>query len=304
MTNERRRFSGTLNFPEPVKTGATALKRAGLDWTVRTEPIDAPGGERFIQSIRESDGFIVGVNGRRHTVIQNDALAELGDAIIQMNAGFKYVGGGGYLNGDKSFLVLAGERTISFGQSDDVGFNAILLVNDFNGNCPLVATGFIGRLFCTNQIAGLTRKGNQTLCRVTHTKSSTWKLQAAKDTLRAAVHEMDETERELQRMLETPLTEADAIAAAVGAAPQPIIGDDGEVTNNRAINTWETKRMQFKDELHSEWNEHLVGTALGAVMAAQGIDEHLSRSVDRDKARVDRLVTANYPTMRRVLAAV
>jgi hypothetical protein len=303
-TSTKRRFSGTINFPEPVKTGATAMKRAEIDWTVHTEPIDRPGGERFIQSVRDDNGFLVGVNGRRHTVIQNESLAELGDTIIQMNAGFKYVGGGAFPNSDKTYLVLAGERTLNFGQADDNGFNAILLVNDFNGNSPLTATGFVGRLFCTNQISGLTRKGNQTLCRIAHTASSTWKLQAAKDTLRAAVHEMDETERELQRMLETPLTADAALQLAVGPPPIEVLNEEGIRANQRAFTTWETKRTSFRAELNAPWNEHLKGTALGAVMAAQGIDEHQSRSADREKARVDRLITANFPTMRKVLAAV
>lgn len=302
MTTSRK-FSGTLNFPAPVKQGATALRRAGIDWTARAVPLSDctgddiyPGADRWVAAVRDSDNAMIGVNGRRHEIVQNDALADLGDAVIQMNAGFSYTGGGAFPQGDKTYLILTGERNITFGGEDDRGFNAILLCNDFNGNSPVTGTGFIGRLGCTNQIAGLSRKkGSQRLVRVSHLRSATALLAAAKDTLRAMVHEMDETERELQKMLTIKVTVDDAIQAAVGTCPE----DTG--SNARAITTWENKRAAFKTELLAPWNEHISTTALGAVMAAQGIDEHASRSADRDKARIDRLITANFPTMRRVI---
>lgn len=304
MTTTHRRFSGTLNFPAPIKGGVTALRRAGIDWTANAVPLSDltgnayPGSDRWVAAVRDSDNAMIGVNGRRHEIVQNEALAELGDAIIQMNAGFSYTGGGAFPAGDKTYLILTGERNIKFGGSDDLGFNAVLLCNDFNGNSPVTGTGFIGRLFCTNQIAGLARgrkKGSQRLVRVAHTMSASENLLIAKDTLRALVHEMDDTERELQKMLTVKVTEAAAVDAAVGQCPE----DTG--SNARAITTWENKRTAFKAELHAPWNEHISKTLLGAVMAAQGIDEHGSRSANRDKARVDRLITANYPTMHRVL---
>src|SRR5690606_17015325 len=189
---------------------------------------------------------MIGVNGTRHEIVQNDALAALGDAVIQMNAGFSYTGGGGFPNGDKTYLILTGERNIQFGGSDDLGFNAILLTNDFNGNSPVVGTGFIGRLGCTNQISGLARgrkQGSQRLVRVAHTRSASWHLAAAKDTLRALVHEMDATELGLQEMLKVKVTENQAVNAAVGDRPE----DNGK--NARTITTWENKRAAFIGEL-------------------------------------------------------
>lgn len=303
-TTTKRKFSGTLNFPQPVKTGATALKRAGIDWEASAIPLSEltvghPGSERWVAAVR-SDGVMLGVNGRRHEIVQNSALAELGDAVIQMDAGFSYTGGGAFPDSDKTYLVLTGERNIQFGGEDDLGFNAILLVNDFNGNSPVTGVGFTGRLGCTNQIAGLARgrkKGSQRLIRISHTMSAKQNLIAAKDTLRALVHEMDETEKELQRMLSIKCTVDQAVDAASGKAP-------AEGASARSITTWENKRAAFRAELLAPWNEHISKTVLGAVMAAQGVDEHESRSANRDKARVDRIITANFPTMHRVVNAL
>jgi len=298
MTN--RKFSGKLNFPEPVKGGATALRKAAIDWTATAVPLSDlspshPGAERWVAAIRDTDQNMIGVNGRRHVIVQNSALAELGDAIVQMNAGFSYTGGGAFPSGDKTYLILSGERNINFGQADDNGFNAILLVNDFNGNSPVTATGFIGRPFCTNQLSGLARgrkKGSQRLVRVSHTASATWQLAAAKDTLRELVHEMDDTERELQELIKITVTQDDAVKMACGEPSSDAA---------RSITTWENKVNDFLIELTAPWNAHIAHTGLGVVMAAQGMDEHGSRSVDRDKSRIDRLITANFPSMNRVL---
>jgi hypothetical protein len=303
QTTERRRFSGTLNFPEPVKRGETALRRAGIDWEVTTTDLSEltgkSGGERWQAAVRTDTDTMIGVNGRRHSLIQNTALAELGDTIVQMNDGFAYAGGGSMYDGSKTFLVLSSDKVLHFGDNDDTGFQSVLLVNDFDGNCPLQAIGFVGRMHCTNQMNGLLRrKTGHRLVSVSHTQSHTWKIEAAKDTLRALAHEMDDLEVEIQRLLEFELNRGDAALLAAGPAPKAT-GD-----NERAITAHENRMTAFLTEYTRPYNQHLDGTALGAVMAAQGIDEHISRTADRETARLNRIIGANFPTMRRVLAAV
>ena len=305
MTDQRT-FTGRAGFGQPVRTGETALRRAGIDWAVASvdlaELTGHVGGERFVAGVRSTDGAIVGESGTRHTVIQNSEMAELADAVMEMNSGFAVVGGGSFPNGDKTYLTLKSDHAIEFGGPDDVGFSSILLVNDFNGNSPLIAAGFVGRLACTNQIAGITKKKNR-LVEVRHTKSKDWRIVAAKDALRAYVHEVDEFELEIRRLLDIEMTPEQATAAAVGPRPEEKI-EDGRVCNRRAITEWENRHDQFRSELFASWNEGIKSTALGAVMAAQGVDEHRSRSTDRDTSRVNRVMDANFPTMHRVLAAV
>jgi hypothetical protein len=301
--NTRRRFSGTLNFPEPVKRGETALRRADIDWEVQATKLSdltgKVGGERWTAAVRTDTDEMIGVNGRRHNVIQNSALAELGDAIVQMNDGFAYVGGGSMYGGSKTFLVLSSDKVFHFGQDDDTGTQSVLLVNDFDGNCPIQGIGFVGRYNCMNQMNGLLRrKTGHRLVSVSHTANHTWKLEAAKDTLRALAHEMDDLEVEIQRLLAFELQRGDAALVAAGPAPKA----DG--TNERAITAHEARMTAFLTEYTRPYNQHLDGTALGAVMAAQGIDEHMSRSADRETARINRVIGANFPTMRRVLTVV
>lgn len=306
-----RTFIGSRQFAQPTTSGESALERAGIDWTVRTEDLEVltglQGGARWVAAVRESDDFMIGCNGTRHNVIQNSAMAEWADTIMDMNDSFQITGGGAFPSGDKTYLVLTSDHDLHFGDEDDIGRSSILIVNDFNGNSPLQAVAFVGRLACTNQISGITRGrklNGHRLVTVSHTASANWKVQAAKDTLRALVHEMDEVELELQRLLKIKCTPERGTDAAVGPRPEEKFNDEGEVSNQRAINTWERKREVFRSELFSPWNEHLSHTALGMAMAAQGIDEHLSKSVDREVSRVNRVIDANFPTMNRVLAAI
>lgn len=297
------------NFSQPLTSGAKALEAAGIDWTVKAvslqELTELPGSGRWVAAVRESDDRMIGCNGTRHTVIQNSAMADWADTIMEMNDSFQITAGGAFPSGDKAYLVLTSDHVLTFGQDDDEGFSSVMLVNDFNGNSPLQGLGFVGRLFCRNQFSGiLRRKTSHRLVSVSHTKSSDWKVVAARDTLRGLVHEMDEIELELQRLLKIKCTPERGTDAAVGSRPEEKFNDDGEVTNQRSINDWERKREVFKAELHAPWNEHLSRTALGMAMAAQGIDEHLSKSADREVSRVNRIIGANYPTMNRVLAAI
>jgi hypothetical protein len=307
-----REFIGEVNFTgknKPLKTAAAGLRRAGIDWDVDavslSELTGKPGSERWVAAVRQSDDRMIGCNGTRHRIIQNSEMGELADAIIEMNDSFLITGGGSFPNGDKAFLVLTSDHVFTFGQDDDKGFSFILLVNDFNGNSPLTATGGVGRMFCTNQFTGLLRgKTGHRLVSVNHTQSKDWKIVAAKDTLRGLVHEMDQVEIEIQRLLEVEMSAEQATDAASGPRPTEKLDEDGRTTNQRTINDWERKRDVFRSELFAPYNEHLAGTALGAVMAAQGIDEHLSKSLDREVSRVNRVIDADFPTMRRVLAAV
>jgi hypothetical protein len=266
QTEARRRFSGTLNFPEPVKRGETALRRAGIDWEVTTTDLSEltgkSGGERWQAAVRTDTNTMIGVNGRRHSLIQNTALAELGDAIVQMNDGFAYAGGGSMYDGSKTFLVLSSDKVLHFGDDDDEGFQSVLLVNDFDGNCPLQAIGFVGRFRCTNQMNGLLRrKTGHRLVSVSHTQSHTWKIEAAKDTLRALAHEMDDLEVEIQRLLEFELNRGDAALLAAGPAPKPT-GD-----NERAITAHENRMTAFLTEYTRPYNQHLDGTSVARPIA-------------------------------------
>lgn len=311
--------SGRVWTGTPVDTtdGGEALAQAGLDWTVGNHKLSdfvefegRKNADRHQIALR-SDGAVMGVNGKRHTIIQNSAMAELGDAIIKFNPAFRYTAGGSSKTGETTFLVLSSEETIQIGRDgNDVACNSIMLCNDFNGNVPLAAVGFLGRFFCTNQIRGLLskaeRKNNRRLVCVRHTSSSQWALHAAQHALIEYVREVDEIDVELQRLLEIELNDIDqafAVGVAAGDMPKPL-DDQGHV--NRAFTQWETRFNEIRAEYNAPWNEHLRGTALGVVMAAQGYDEHRSRcrKGEREFARTRRLMTADYPAMQRVLAAV
>lgn len=305
ISSHDRRFIGT---PMETQSGAEALRLANLDWTVENVKLDQflefegrLNADRHQVALR-SDGAIMGVNGKRHHVIQNAALAQLGDAIIRFQDSFRYVAGGESATGETTYLVLHSDKMVRFGGEDDRGFHSVMLVNDFNGNVPLAAIGFTTRFHCTNQIRGLIggKQGSKRLVSVRHTASADWHVKAAEQTLIEYVREIDEIDHEIQRLLEIELQPAEARALVTKLAGQE--PDD----LGRAHTLWENRRDAIRAEWRAPWNEHIAHTALGVVMAAQGYDEHRSKCArgKRDQARTRRLITGDYPTMDRALALV
>lgn len=289
-----------------VTDGAEALYLADIDWTVTTRPLGEVAPElagkknasRHQVSVRSNDGAVIGVNGNRHTTIQNAALAELGDQIVRFRPDFKYVSGGASVTGETTFLILESDELVTF-KDNDKGCRSILLVNDHNGNLPLFGVASTLRFFCMNQFT-VARKQGKRLFTVRHTASADWAIVAAKQALVEQVKQYDAVDEELQRLLNTEITLSEVRTQIIGQRP------DVTPANQRAITMYDSAWDRLVAEYTADWNMDHMGTAFGVVMAAQGADEHSSRcrNGQRDAQRVNRLIRSNYPLMERALTAV
>lgn len=297
---------GDAHVERRIWSGQEALEIAGLDYEVHTHEIGvvAPALEgvknanRHHVSIRSSDGAIVGVNGTRHTVIQNDALAELGDAIRKMAPDFRYVAGGESTTGETTFLIMESDTTVNFGNHDDgtpdIGMRNLWLVNDFGGNHPLFGLGLMFRPSCMNQLS-LAKRKEARLFTVRHTSGKDWAIAAAKQTLVAHFKQRDAMDEQIQRLIEIEMSVGQVQKALLGACPEKA---------GRSQSMWENRWAMLSKEYRSPWNAHLKGTALGVYMAAQGVDEHGGRSKfgQTDVQRTSRVLTQRFPLASKVLA--
>ena len=74
---------GTL-VPE-APTSADALRFAGLDWSVRQEPVfNSRGGiiKGYKSNVRDTDGSVLGIVGDRYKVVQNIDAFNFTDDLI------------------------------------------------------------------------------------------------------------------------------------------------------------------------------------------------------------------------------
>lgn len=95
---------GTMVEEAPVS--ADALRLAGLDWTVRQEPV-FDGEGRIIRgyraNVRDSDGSVLGIVGERYRVVQNADAFSFTDGLI--GGGVRYETAGSLREGRQIWLL-------------------------------------------------------------------------------------------------------------------------------------------------------------------------------------------------------
>jgi hypothetical protein len=295
-TDEFTRFTGGMGRKiameiTPTMDGQSALEAAGLDWQVvptnLSELMDKPGASAHTISTRSDTGLVLGVNGAKHRIIQNDVLAELGDTIRSVRPDAKYVQGGMKDGGKTCFLVLEFDQDIDLGGGDTVQRRIMLGTAHTGGS--LFGLGMNGRMACTNQWASIV-KGKKRIVSISHTASSKQRISFAHHTLAAAVAQFDEWDNALRKLVATPARASDHFKAIVGPRPDK---------EGRGVTEWENKLDRLWDEYQQDFNANLVGTAAGIFMAAQGCDEHRSRvhggEKMRDEARMAKVIRSQFP---------
>lgn len=281
-----------------VEHGEHALILAGLNWNVEVTPLshllDAPLAERTFISQRSDTAAVIGVNGNKHHVIQNTALAEFGDAIRQVRPDAQYVSGGCKNNGSTTFLMLELGDGFTIGGGDKI--QRQLLIGTHHDGGKLFTAGVNFRPFCMNQWAGMMR-GRTRLVEVSHTATADQRIKLAIKSLQAAVTMFDEWDLALQQLLTQPAQLKQHMPAIVGDRPDK----DG-----RALTEWENRVDRLWAEYQADWNNELIGTGLGVFMAAQGTDEHRGKvnGGKRDEQRVGRMIAGNYPLATRALRSL
>lgn len=99
-------WHGLGTMVEEAPASADALRLAGLDWTVRQEPV-FDGEGRVIRgyraNVRDSDGSVLGIVGERYKVVQNADAFSFTDDLI--GGGVRYETAGSLREGRQIWLL-------------------------------------------------------------------------------------------------------------------------------------------------------------------------------------------------------
>jgi len=146
-------------------SGDEMLVAAGLDWNVSQRNLFVPGidggfvpAPGWVANVRDSDDTTLGIVRPAYRVLQNTALAELGDALVDAG-GAHYETGGSLRNGQIVFLSMELPEGISV-EGDPSGHQVYLLLKNGHsgmggGKLDVVVT--IVRAVCMNTVsAGIT----------------------------------------------------------------------------------------------------------------------------------------------------
>jgi phage/plasmid-like protein (TIGR03299 family) len=264
---------GTV-FTEEVST-TQMLELAHLDnWNVRLEDVEIPSGfesDKSYSFVVRDNPFtsdqkdILGVVGERYVPLQNEALFEFADNIL--DAGGRWETAGSIKNGRVVFGSLALERETVLdpnGVSDKV--NTYLLVNtSHDGSIAIQASITPVRVVCANTLNLALGRGNRGVkqsFKIRHTQTANGKVQAAREALGLANAYMDEFDKLAQAMIQTEISKAkfDEIVALAYPAPKD--------ENAKASVTKHNSKIDLINEIYvGDYNNTIAGTAWGAFNA-------------------------------------
>lgn len=255
-------------------TSEEALELAGLNWTVKSEPIYADNKliSRYKANIRETDGAFLGMVGDRYQIIQNKEAFDFTDALIGEGCTYETAGS---LDGGKRIFLLARmpEEVIL----DDKVIPYLAFTNGFNGYYAIKACCTPVRVVCNNTL-NLALKNAQRAWSTRHVGDIQSKLDEARETLHLANTYMKELSVTADILANTKVSE-DEVREVLNTI-YPVSEEDSdrrksnieEIKDNFMMCYFAPDILKFK------------GTAWGAVQAASDFSTHVA----------PKRVTANY----------
>ncbi len=265
---------------EDVLTWREAIVAAGLDWTVRLEPVYRRRGETFAESrlahftVREQDGTVLGVVGPGYQVVQNAEAFQFLDDVVD-DSRPKYETAGSLRGGRKVWALARLPREIRIGGIDEV-IPYLLLVNAHDGSHSLMVAVTPVRVVCMNTLNAALR-GTRRMWKTAHYGDIRGRVQAARETLGLAFEYLDAFEEVAERLCGVTLTDAELRAFARAVFPDP--KDKPEATRTTENRREELVRIaQAAPDLTP-----FRGTAWAALNAATAMNDHRLRTKHQDR---------------------
>lgn len=251
-------------------TTAEMLEAGKLsNWNVRLEDIPLPEGYRSNNSnqlvIRDNpfDGGtdVLAVVGDRYKVVQNEALFDFADGIL--DGGATWESAGSIKNGRVVFgsMVVPREFILDPKGANDKTVTYLLVHTSHDGSSAIQANITPVRVVCQNTL-NMAVKGSKQSFKIRHTATVEGKIEEARRVLGLTFAHMDTFETIAKGMFETKVTDKQWDKLISELYP---IGDD-------ASKTASTRHAQKMDTLQALWkvsptNEKIKNTAWGALNA-------------------------------------
>ena len=254
---------GTM-VPE-APTSADALRFAGLDWTVRQEPVyNAHGGviPGYKSNVRDTDGSVLGIVGDRYKVVQNIDAFNFTDDLIGGDVRYETAGS---LRDGKQIWLLA-KMPVRRVASDDVE-PYLCFTNSHDGSGGLKVCMTPIRVVCNNTL-NLALGSAKRVWSMRHTENIRERMQEARDCLALADEYMSGLARYADRAANKTLYDRDIKAILEELFP---ITDK---STEREKATAEKCRNEFMVCYYAPDIKRFRGTAWGVINAASDLATH------------------------------
>ncbi len=254
---------GTMVEEAPVS--ADALRLAGLDWTVRQEPV-FDGEGRVIRgyraNVRDSDGSVLGIVGERYKVVQNVDAFSFTDGLI--GGGVRYETAGSLREGRQIWLLAKmPERMVA---GDEVEpYLCFTNSHDGSGGIKVCMTPI--RVVCNNTL-NLALGSARRIWTLRHTENVHDRLDEARSCLFRANEYMSGLAEYAERAAKLRLLDEDIKAILNELFPVT------EKSTEREKANVERCRTEFMVCYYAPDIEQFRGTAWGVINAASDLVTH------------------------------
>lgn len=254
---------GTL-VPE-APTSADALRFAGLDWSVRQEPVfNSHGGiiKGYKSNVRDTDGSVLGIVGDRYKVVQNIDAFNFTDDLI--GGGVRYETAGSLRDGKQIWLLAKmPERKVA----GDAVEPYLCFANSHSGNGGLKVCMTPIRVVCNNTL-NLALGSAKRIWSIRHTENIHERLAEARDCLGLADQYMEGLAQYADRAANTVLFDRDIKAILDELFPVM------EQSSSREKATAEKCRREFMICYMAPDIKQFRNTAWGVINAASDLATH------------------------------
>ena len=238
MTATNQRVPQWRKIGKPVgkaMTAQDAIKLGGLDFTVRVSE-QAVSTVVDGQTLTIDNKFItyaefgkklqpLGVVGNRYTPIQNKDAFDMLNNIVD-ESGANYDSAGIINGGARCYITMKMPQSVQVAGGADVIDTYLNCFNSHDGSSSFrIQVAFL-RQICTNGLTGMVAGSSVTL---RHTESATLKVQEARDALSIVFKQQEQFEIEVQRLLDTKMTDNEYKKFVEVLIPEP----KGEATERK-----------------------------------------------------------------------
>lgn len=272
-----------------------AHRLAQINWSVNeimlSDIIPNPLADEHKLRVRSTDGAILGVGSPRYGLIQNDAVAQLAQAIIDFRPDAHVESAGSLFNGKVVWnLIALDDEAMSWAGGAEKHFRFLLVYTSHDGSKPFAVRFTNVRVQCMNTFSMAMGKANEMLHTVRHTSNALHYVKEAEDSVRAAIQTFDLMDMEIEELLGTEMKRGAALASF-----KKVLGEPTD--SKRSQTMYDNAFSAIVQEYDADFNDNIKNTAWGMVMAVNGYELHrqTSRGQSNSEKQFKHLLAGQYP---------
>ena len=244
---------------ESALTSADAIRMAGLDWTVTSQPIQVVGGatiEGMKANVRSSDQKVLGVVTDRYKVVQNAEAFAFTDVLL--GEGVKYETAGSLSSGKRVWLLAKMETATVCGDAVEP---YLVFTNSHDGTGAVKVAVTPIRVVCQNTLTFALSSAKRTWS-TKHCGDIQGKMDDAKRTLGFATAYVESLKEESEK-----LTEIVVLAPQFADFVMKMFPTDSKMSQRQVENVERQRRALAELYNHKDDIQKFHGTAYGVLNA-------------------------------------